>query len=441
MSNGPARSFLVIVHPFPPTPSSGANRWGAIVKYLRRDGHDVRVITSGAFGELADPSQERGVTRTADLMASPRLRSLAGLAPLAAPDATGSQPPGAASSPGGGDAGLPPLLTRTVVPDAFLLSWAPMALRAARRALRERPADCVVTSSPNESTHLVGLALRRGSRHAWIADLRDGWTFERFLPDFPTEVQRKLNRTLERRALTGADAVMAATRPIADDLRERLALDAAHVPNAWDPDLDPDAGPESAHARGGRIELVHTGRMSGGWGRDPSALFTALRSLVAEEPGLAERVRLTLAGRLDAEESRLIAAAGLGPVVSHVGQLPRAGAVDLQRRADVLVLVTSGHSGEATGKLFEYLSAGRPILALAAGNEAARIIEETGTGVAVDPADAGALLAALRAAVHGGLPYAPRGLDAYRYPAPARQVAALAEGALAWRHGVPAAEH
>lgn len=428
------RSFLVIVHPYPPTPSSGANRWGAIVKYLRRDGHDVRVITSAAFGELSDPTQEQGVTRTADLMASPRLRSLVGLAPLAWPDATGSRAP-TVSTPGGADPGLPGLLTRTLVPDAFLVSWAPMALRAARRALRERPADVVVTSSPNESTHLVGAALRRGSRHAWIADLRDGWTFERFLPEFPTKAQQRLNSMLERRALAGADAVMAATRPIAGDLRGRLGIDVTHVPNAWDPDLEPDLGPPAAAAPGGRVELVHTGKMSGGWGRDPSALFSALRRLLSEEPELAGRVRLTLAGRLDAEESRLIEEAGLDRVLSHVGQLDRAEAVRLQRRAGVLVLVTSGHSGEATGKLFEYLAAGRPILALAAGNEAARIVAETGTGVAVDPADGDALLAAVRAAVHGELPYSPRGLDAYRHPAPARQVSALADRALAWRHG------
>src|SRR4051794_22749385 len=175
---GGARSFLARVHPYPPTPSSGANRWGAIVKYLRRAGHDVRVVTSGAFGTLAEAEQERGVIRTGDLMASPRLRRLAGIAPLAAPDGKGG---GAA----GTDPGLPAVLTRVLVPDAFLASWAPQALRAAWRSLHERRADCVITSSPNESTHLVGLALRRRLGHAWIADLRDGWTFERFLPEFP----------------------------------------------------------------------------------------------------------------------------------------------------------------------------------------------------------------------------------------------------------------
>ena len=55
MTTGTSRSFLVVVHPYPPTPSSGAHRWAAMVKYLRRAGHDVRVVTSGAFGAPGRP--------------------------------------------------------------------------------------------------------------------------------------------------------------------------------------------------------------------------------------------------------------------------------------------------------------------------------------------------------------------------------------------------
>jgi glycosyltransferase involved in cell wall biosynthesis len=415
---GGARSFLVLVHPYPPTPSSGAHRWGGIVKYLRRAGHDVRVVTSGAFGPLADPDEERGVIRTLDLMASARLRRLAGLQPLARP-----------GSGGGGGAELPGVLTKFVVPDAFLLSWAPMALRAAWSSLRQRPADCVITSSPNESTHLVGMALKRRFGNAWIADLRDGWTFERFLPDFPTAAQRSLNASLERRALTRADAVTAATRPIADDLRARHAIQVEHVPNAWDPDLEP-AGAPPEPARNGHIRLVHTGMLSGGWGRDPDALFTGLRRLLDERPELQERLRFVVAGELSETDTRLIARERLDGVVSSVGYVPRADALRLQREADVLVLVTSRHAGEATGKVFEYLAAGRPIVALAAANEAARIVEETGTGVAVDPADPDAVLDALRAAVSGDLRYDPRGLEGYVQPAPAQRIAEVAERAL-----------
>ena len=411
--------MLVLVHPFPPTPSSGAHRWGAIVKYLRRDGHDVRVVTSGAFGALDDPEEERDVILTGDLMASAHLRRLAGLPPIASP-----------SSGGGGGADLPPLLTKFLVPDAFLLSWAPMALRAAWGTLRERPADCVVTSSPNESTHLVGMALRRRFGHVWIADLRDGWTFERFLPDFPTRAQRALNAALERSVVERADAVVAATRPIADDLRTRYGVAVDHVPNAWDPDLEPAADTPVESPPNGRIQLVHTGMISGGWGRDPRPLFAGLRKLLDEQPELQERLRLVVAGDLSESDTSLIARERLEGIVSSVGYVPRVDALRLQRAADALVLVTSPHVGEATGKVFEYLAAGRPILALAAGNEAARIVEETGTGVAVDPGDSDAVLSALRATVRGELRYEPRGLDAYRQPAPARRIAEIAQRAM-----------
>ena len=70
--------------------------------------------------------------------------------------------------------------------------------------------------------------------------------------------------------------MIAATRPIAEDFASPARAGRAHVPNAWDPDLDPGAGPARQSAAT-RVELVHTGKMSGGWGRDPSALFAALR--------------------------------------------------------------------------------------------------------------------------------------------------------------------
>jgi glycosyltransferase involved in cell wall biosynthesis len=401
-----------------------------MVKYLLRDGHDVRVVTSGAFGQVSDPDIERHVTRTRDLMGSARLRRLARLAPLAAPDQSiaATRVAQQADEAPGADPELPKALTHVLVPDPFLVSWAPFALGGAMRALRERPVDCVVTSSPNESTHLVGVLLKRRFGHAWIADLRDGWTFERFLPEFPTAGQRALNRRLERLALRRADAVVAATRPIADDVRARYGIDAQHVPNAWDPDLDPTL-PASEAGRG-EVRLVHTGKLRGEWGRDPAPLFAALRRLLDEEPELGDRVRLVVAGKLDVADARLMEDARLGDAVTHVGQLPRAEALRLQRSADTLILVTSPNSGEATGKLYEYLAAERPILALAADNEAARIVRETGTGVAVDPGDPDAILDALRAAVRGELHYAPKGLAQFRHPTPSRRIAAIAASVL-----------
>jgi glycosyltransferase involved in cell wall biosynthesis len=83
------------------------------------------------------------------------------------------------------------------------------------------------------------------------------------------------------------------------------------------------------------------------------------------------------------------------------------------------------------------MTSGRPIIALAAGNEAARIVSETGTGVAVPPDDVDAITAALERAINGELErsYRPHGLEPYRYPAPAQRMAEAIERAIAMRAG------
>lgn len=413
-----ARRLLVIVHPYPPVPSVGSNRWGAMVKYLRRAGHEVCVVTTGAFGPLP-PDEEHDTIRTTDLMALPWLRRLVGLGPLAQPGApTTAVPP------------VPSLLTKTIVPDAFLVSWMPFARRAARRAVRDRDYDCVITSAPSESTHFIGRALHRRGM-PWVADFRDGWIFEPYRPEMPTAPQRALDRSLERKVVRSADVVIAATKPIADDFESRLGVPALHVPNGWDPDLEPGAE-RASDGTNGTVTLVHTGKLTGLRGRDPRVLFAGIRRALENDTDLRERLRIVLAGPQDHRDAEAVEQAGLDDIVDYRGNLTRGDALALQREADGLVLLTSRDVCEATGKLFEYLAAGRPILALAAGNEAARIVEETGTGITVDPDDVDGVATAVASLARGDLGerYAPRDLERYIYPSPADATAAAVEQAI-----------
>jgi glycosyltransferase involved in cell wall biosynthesis len=372
------------------------------------------------------PGEADGVVRTCDLNSSPRLRRL-----LRRPSASALS----ADQVGIG-APAPALLTKVIVPDAHLVSWNPWAMAAIRRVLRNQQIDCLITSGPPDSTHLLGLALGR-RRPAWLADFRDGWLFEPPRDPFPTAPQRALERLLERRVAQTADAVLGVTGPIVEDFVTRLGVAAELVPNAWDPELEADLAGELPAGALPRIDersftFVHTGTMSGSWGRDPRPLLVALRRLIEAEPELAGRVELLLAGPLDSQEQVLLERAGLGDNVRYVGYVAREQALALQRAAGALVLITSPNRGEATGKLYEYLAAARPIIALAEGNEAARIVRETNTGVAVAHDDVEAISAVLRRAVAGELEraYAPRALDRYRYPGPAQRVAQIAERVL-----------
>ena len=98
-------------------------------------------------------------------------------------------------------------------------------------------------------------------------------------------------------------------RPVGEDFRDRLGVDAGYVPNGWDPDLAraPPAPPPLDERA---LTLVHTGKLTGEWGRHPGSLFEALRRMSVADPETPDRLQLVLAGRLDREEERLIEQTG-----------------------------------------------------------------------------------------------------------------------------------
>jgi glycosyltransferase involved in cell wall biosynthesis len=408
--------ILVVTHQYPPMPSVGGNRWLAMSKYLRRLGIEVDVLTTAAFGSLPNDATE-GVERAYDLMGASWLRRALRRPPLPEPGAPAVE-----------DTRPPRIVTKLVVPDYCAASWVPFALRKARRLVRQRGYDCVVSTSAFESAHLVPLLLGR-ERPAWIADLRDGWTFHPWRDAFPTRAQRSLDAALERRVVTTADQTTCVEMPVAEDLNSRFGIGAVQVPNGWDPELAGEGNlAEVPQLDPNRVSLVHTGKLTGPWGRDPTPLLEALRRLGVDAPEIGQRLELVLAGRLARDERELIEAFDLGDVLRVLGPLPRAESIALQQRADVVVAITAPNlPWELPGKLFEYLGSGRPILALADGNEAARIVEETNTGIAVPPEDVGAITVALRKIASGELAreYAPRGLEQYTYPGPAERMASL----------------
>jgi glycosyltransferase involved in cell wall biosynthesis len=389
-----------------------------MARHLRALGNSVTLVASDAWGRLPD-DEELGVLRVGDLRTAPPLRRLFGRGKLlvAGDTETLERPP-------------TPLITRVPVPEMNVVTWLPALVVAMRRLLTQRTFDCLVTTSPPESSHLVGLALGK-RRPAWLADFRDGWTFEPWREPFPTAAQRALDAWLERRVVQTAEVVVGATRPIAEDFEQRFGAGAVWVPNGWDPASEPPLEPSTeASSDGEAVTLVHTGTFSGLRGRDPEPLLRAMQ-IVAAEPRLP-RLRLVLAGPLSTTDRDLIDRSGVAEQVEYRGMLEHPAALALQRAAGALLLMTSEGASVATAKIFEYVAAGRPIVALAEGDEAARIVRDTNTGVIVPPSDVDAIAAALRRVASGELAraYAPRNLERYTYPGPAEAMAELLEEAI-----------
>jgi glycosyltransferase involved in cell wall biosynthesis len=162
-------------------------------------------------------------------------------------------------------------------------------------------------------------------------------------------------------------------------------------------------------------------------------MIEALRGLAASEPELAERLEVVLAGPYTDDELEMLRTDVAPARISVLGSLTRARALALQRAADALLLIASpARSQLANLKLFEYLAAGRPVLALAGGTEAGRIVAETDAGEVVRSDDVPAIVDALRRLAGGETePPDPERAGEYSYPAVAEQMADAVERAIA----------
>jgi glycosyltransferase involved in cell wall biosynthesis len=400
----PGRSILLVAQLTPPSPLSGARRPAALAKYLSRRGHRVTVLTSLASGRGGMEGAHR-LIRTRDVLAS-RLNWRRGHF-----EAIQGQQQAAAS------AASP--LESIVVPDLALAGWLPFALPRALGLARAERFDCVITTSPPQTAHLIGAALKLAGT-PWVADLRDGWTYDPPRGAWPAPGQAALDRALEEGSLRRADRVVAVTAPIAADLERRLGREVAVITNGFDPEEAGSSADDLLTA--GRHSLVHTGR-AGVSGRSPRAFLEGIAELRRRRPDVAARLEVVFAGATTHEERELLADERLGGIARTVGVLERPRALALQRAADSLLVLAQGASASsvATNKLFEYLAARRPVLVLGDGSEAARIVRDTDSGLAVGADDPVAIAEAVRALVEGEVRADGVALDRFAWPTLAKR--------------------
>ncbi|MGH2955908.1 MAG: glycosyltransferase [Solirubrobacterales bacterium] len=393
-------TILLVSHAFPPPITQGSRRSAGLAKYLRRIGYRVIVLSSRATGTpSSDPGED--VIRTFDLLgtrANWRRRNISAHEGRAA----------------GHYSARPSRLSSVLVPDAAAFTWIPFARLAAARLARRERIDSVITTAIPQSVHLIGAGLSR-NRVPWIADLRDGWRFES-----PRErlwgIPDRLDSSLERRLLRRADHVVTVSEPISQDLRDRLGIVASTISNGYDSEAEIGPSLDGVLDKG-RHSIVYTGRFAAGQ-RSPIPLVDAVKLILGRHPEDAARLEVVLAGPVTEEERELFRQPQLRGSLRHLGNLPRGEALWLQSRADSLLVVTAGaRRGEITGKLFEYMHAGHPILVLGPETEAARIVTGSGAGSAVPADDPERIAVALLALVRGEAP----GFDAQRLETAARE--------------------
>ncbi len=277
---------------------------------------------------------------------------------------------------------------RLLVPDEFVL-WVLTATPAAVRLVRRHGIDVVMTSSSPASVHLVGAAAKRATGVPWIADVRDSLLAN---PDRRTDralvrVKRTGERGIALLVAQYADAVVAATEAISGELESIGASPVTLIRNGCD--FEDFAGLK--YSAGNRFRLTHTGSFYGE--RDPRPV---LRAVAASNANVIVR----FAGDFRPRDRAYASDLGLADRIEVHGHVPRRRALALQRDSEALLLLVPDSRGLGRGivpaKLFEYLAAGRPILAaVPPDGEAAAIVRDADAGDVVAPDDVDAIRWAL----------------------------------------------
>jgi hypothetical protein len=405
--SGTARRAMVIAYDFPPHGAIGTMRTLRLVRQLHQEGWQVTVLTGAPETYVPGTPIERGtearVPAGVEVLQVRAIRPYVALENLvrrlrggrarATGDKAAPAPNGESRGPARPQAGwkrrligvrdsIEALLDMPDKESGWIL---PALVRGLAHMLRHGRPDVVYSSAPPWSGQVIALALVTLSRRPWIADFRDPWARAPWR-DWQLALRRRVVAWLERRVVTTAEAVLFVTQGNRFDFVEVYGPEAARrfhlVPNGCDPTeleaLEPLPRREP-------FVLLHAGSFYGP--RSPMPVIHAIARAVERGVLSRERFRLRLLGTITlavdvpAECARL----GIAELVEFVPRVTRAESLAEMKSASALLLVQIATTVSVPAKAYEYLAAGRPILALAEESDTASLVRGSGAGVSVRP--------------------------------------------------------
>lgn len=386
---GERRRVLIITYYWPPAGGSGVQRWLKFTKYLRQFGWEPVIYTAtNPESPAQDEKLLQEIPEGIEVIKRPVLephnlfRWLTGR--------KGEKFGAGMASSGSGKQGLLGRLAIWVrgnifIPDARML-WIRPSARFLAKYLKQHPVDAMVSTGPPHSTHLIARRVAHRTHIPWLADFRDPWTNIDFFEDFkPTPWAKAIHARQERQVLRTAQRVVTVTNGWAEELSELGDISVEVIENGYDPDDFPNI--ISKEERGtAKFSLTHVGTLSPN--RNSNLLWKVLGEKVQNDTGFAQNFQLQLVGSVDATARAGIEQNGLLPYTNFMGYLPHNEAIEAQMQSAALLLLVNQSPnalGIQTGKVFEYMAAGRPIIAVGPiGGDTHQLMNETKAGVFVD---------------------------------------------------------
>lgn len=388
------KKVLIISYYWPPSGGAGVQRWLKFVKYLRQYNWEPIVYTaSNPEYPVLDDSFEKDIPKGVEILKHPIWEPYQIYKRFIGQKKDERVVSGFLQEKKGisitkeislwlrGNLFIPDARCFWIKPSSkFLLNW-----------LKSNHIDALVSTGPPHSMHLIARQIHRTKRIPWLADFRDPWTNIDFAGDLKmSRFAARRNAKLEKAVLNEADAIAVVSDFMREEFKTKTAKPIHVITNGFDPDDFVVA--EENLRKDGKFAIVHTGSLNNR--RNQPELWRAIKELCIENVEFSNDCVIRLIGKNDLSISENIEAEGLRQRTQLIDYLPHQSIIAEQKSAAVLLLSINNYgSTEAgffspkatlTGKLFEYLASGKPILMVGPlDGQAAEVIRTTKAGCVV----------------------------------------------------------
>ncbi|NCF41357.1 MAG: glycosyl transferase family 1 [Bacteroidetes bacterium] len=384
------RKVLIITYYWPPAGGPGVQRWLKFVKYLPN--HEIEPIVycpeNPSYPNL-DHTLSSDVDSRITVLKHPIKEPLQFLK-IFFRKKTNALSKGAIPS-----SNKQSLLERILlfvrgnlfIPDARIF-WVKPSVKYLSSYISKHQINTIVTTGPPHSVHLIGMQLKAKHKLKWFADFRDPWTDIGYHKNLNlTQKTQQKHIHLERKVLHTSDHIIVTSEQTKALFSKQTTQPISVITNGFDDEIVPPTPLDS------NFTLTHIGALLEQ--RNPLLLWEVLSELVEENTEFKANFELVLVGETSHAVLQSICSAGLDFFLRNKGSVTHLEAVQYQHKSQVLLLLEA-NTIEASfiipGKLFEYLNAHRPIVAIGPKNsDVQTILKDTNTGFYFNYKDKNAL--------------------------------------------------
>lgn len=398
------KKILMVAYYFPPKGGAGVQRTVKFANYLAKFGYEVHVLTVNEdTSGIKDVSglkevDSRVIVHRTDIKEHTLLEKLV---------SSGSKSSSSAKKVVNTPAAKPSLVSKMksglrsaakkVFLDVYNLAyipddksgWIDYAVEEGLKIIKDNSIDYIYTTSGPYTAHIIGLKIVKKADVKWVADFRDPWASNPFV-NYSMAV-KNIYKRLERKVIKRADYVLTVSQPIVDDFilrykdekKEKFTV----ITNGYDEENFTDLNLKLGESNE-RFTILYNGTLYGR--RSPEKILEAISRLINDKKIEASKIKIRFIGQIGNEHMGTVRTYmnALPDVVEHKDYLPHSESLKELCTANALLLIIDegkGAEGILTGKIFEYIRCGKPIIGVVPQGAAKDLIIDTQTGYTAKP--------------------------------------------------------